>query len=126
MPLAKLNSLLKIARPQVARNLDDIVQYGWGIFAPPIFLGANMEIGGLSGDNVVQTLSQIIPLLIGVIVGIIVLEFALYNFLSRVVKTQHALAYTLLSPAAIALVLFLIYPLLFNVLLAFSDLKRNT
>jgi arabinogalactan oligomer/maltooligosaccharide transport system permease protein len=81
---------------------------------------------GLSGEAILGTLGRVVPLLIGIGIGIVVLEFLLYRFLDRVVKTQHALAYTLLSPAAIGIVLFLIYPLVFNVLLAFSDLKRDT
>ncbi len=83
-------------------------------------------ISGLTGELVVNTLSQIIPLIIIVIVGVIALEFALYNLLTKVFQIRNALAYTLLAPAAIAIVAFMIYPLFFNVLLAFSDLKRNT
>jgi arabinogalactan oligomer/maltooligosaccharide transport system permease protein len=85
-----------------------------------------MEFSGLSGDAILNTLGQIVPLIIGVVVGILALEFGLYQFLTRVVKTKHALAYTLLSPAAVSILLFLVYPLIFNVLLAFSDLKRDT
>lgn len=83
-------------------------------------------ISGLTGELVVNTLSQIIPLIIIVIIGVIALEFALYNLLTKVFQVRNALAYTLLAPAAIAIVAFMIYPLFFNVLLAFSDLKRNT
>jgi arabinogalactan oligomer/maltooligosaccharide transport system permease protein len=54
------------------------------------------------------------------------LEFSLYHLLGRVFKLKNALAYTLLAPAAVAILLFMVYPLLFNVLLAFSDLKRDT
>lgn len=85
-----------------------------------------MEFSGLSLDIVLTTLQQILPILLVVIVGVLLLEFALYNFFTRIIKTKHALAYTLLSPAILALVLFMIYPLVFNVLLSFSDLKRST
>lgn len=85
-----------------------------------------MEFSGLSVDIVLNTLGQLVPLLIGVILGIVVLEVALYQFLTKVVKSKHALPYTLLAPAIIALVVFMIYPLVFNVALAFSDLKRST
>lgn len=83
-------------------------------------------ISGLTGEAITSTLGQVVPVLVGVIIGIILLEVGLFYFLTRVVKTKHALAYTLLSPAAVGLFLFLIYPLVFNVLLAFSDLKRDT
>ncbi|MCB9453416.1 MAG: sugar ABC transporter permease [Anaerolineaceae bacterium] len=83
-------------------------------------------LGGLTGDAIITTLSQIIPLIIGVVIFILALEFALYNLLAKVFKLSNALAYTLLAPAAVAILVFMIYPLLFNVLLAFSDLKRET
>jgi arabinogalactan oligomer/maltooligosaccharide transport system permease protein len=85
-----------------------------------------MEVSGLSGQAILDTLGQIIPLILGVGIGIVVMEFVLYQFLTRVIKTRYALAYTLLSPAAVGILLFLVYPLIFNVLLAFSDLKRDT
>lgn len=83
-------------------------------------------IGGLTSDIVLNTLGQIIPLIIGVVVGVVVLEFLLYNLLAKTLKVKNALAYTLLAPAAIAILAFMLYPLFFNVLLAFSDLKRTT
>lgn len=83
-------------------------------------------LSGLTWDNIFATLGQIVPVLIGVIIGIVVLEYVLYQFLTKVVKTKHALAYTLLSPAAIGILLFMVYPLAFNVLLAFSDLRGGS
>lgn len=83
-------------------------------------------IGGLTGNGILATFGQIVPLIIGVAIFILAMEFALYNLLAKVFKIQNALAYTLLSPAAFAILVFMIYPLLFNVLLAFSDLKRDT
>ncbi len=85
-----------------------------------------MEVSGLTGERVVSTLGLVVPLLLAIVVGTLVIQFGLYKFLAGVVKTRHALPYTLLAPAAIAIVVFLIYPLIFNVLLAFSDLKRDT
>lgn len=81
---------------------------------------------GLTWEGIGSTLGQVVPLLIGVILGIIVLEVAVYYFLSKVIRTRHALAYTLLSPAALGILTFLIYPLAFNVLLAFSDLHGGS
>lgn len=83
-------------------------------------------IGGLTSETVLNTLGQLVPLILGVLVGIVILEFLLYNLLAKVFKIRNALAYTLLAPAAIAILAFMLYPLLFNVLLAFSDLKRDT
>jgi len=85
-----------------------------------------MEVSGLSSEIVLSTLGQILPLLIVIIAGSLALEVGLYFFLARIVRTKYALPYTLLAPALIALVAFMVYPLLFNVLLSFSDLKRST
>ncbi|MBL8156923.1 MAG: sugar ABC transporter permease [Anaerolineae bacterium] len=84
------------------------------------------EFSGLSVQGVLNTLGLIIPVVIVVIIGAVALQFGLFNFLARVVRTSHALPYTLLAPAAIAILLFMIYPLIFNVLLAFSNLKAST
>ena len=65
-------------------------------------------ISGLTGELIVNTLSQIIPLIIVVIVGVVALEFALYNLLTKVFRVRNALAFTLLAPAAIAIVAFMI------------------
>lgn len=78
---------------------------------------------GLTLDVVFSSLGQVIPLLIGVFVFAIALEVGVYYLLTRVIKTKHALAYTLLSPAAVGILLFTAYPLFFNVLLAFSNLR---
>ncbi|MGV2434699.1 MAG UNVERIFIED_CONTAM: hypothetical protein LVT10_07265 [Anaerolineae bacterium] len=85
-----------------------------------------MEFSGLDLNTVIQTLTKILPILVGVLVGSLALQFVLYQFLHKVVKTKHALPYTLLAPAAIAIVAFLLYPLGYNTLLAFSELKRST
>ncbi|MFN8372705.1 MAG: sugar ABC transporter permease [Anaerolineae bacterium] len=81
---------------------------------------------GLSMDIIANTLGTLVPLLIVVLGGSIILQLVLYQFLSRVLKTPHALPYTLLAPAAVALIVFMVYPLVYNVMLAFSDLKRDT
>jgi hypothetical protein len=55
------------------------------------------SFGGLRLTVILNTLGQIVPLLFVVVVGILALEFALYRFFTRVVKTRHALPFTLLS-----------------------------
>ncbi len=85
-----------------------------------------MELSGLTAERIVNTIGLVVPLLLAIIVFTLVFQFGLYKLLAGVLKTRHALPYTLLAPAAIAIVLFLIYPLIFNVLIAFSDLQRNT
>lgn len=90
------------------------------------FYMLNFQFSGLTVELMINTLSQVIPLIIGVTVGIILLELGLYALLGRVLRSKHALPYTLLAPAALAILLFTVYPFLFNILLSFSDLRRDT
>src|SRR5262249_30676951 len=53
-------------------------------------------------------------------------QMLVFQFFSRVVKSANALAYALLAPALIAIIIFFIYPFVFNVLLSFSDLRLVT
>ncbi len=85
-----------------------------------------MEYSGLSIEIILNTLQVLLPILIALIIVVIAIEAGLYLFLARVIKTKYALPYTLLAPAFIALIVFMIYPLIFNVLLAFSNLERST
>ena len=84
------------------------------------------EFSGLSLQSVLDTLGLIVPLIVAIVVGTLIFQFLLYRLLNDVVKTPHALPYTLLAPALIALLIFMVYPLLYNVLLSFSNLKRDT
>ena len=81
---------------------------------------------GLTFDIALERLLDLVPLLIAAVIGTIILEFALYFLLTKVVKTKHALPFTLVAPAVVALCLFTVYPFIFNVQLAFSDLRLKT
>src|SRR5258708_28927491 len=85
-----------------------------------------MNIGGFTDQVFFDRLSVMLILILGLGIGTVLVETVLYWLFARVLKTKHALAYTLLSPAVIALAIFTVYPLLFNVQLAFSDLRIRT
>jgi arabinogalactan oligomer/maltooligosaccharide transport system permease protein len=85
-----------------------------------------MNFGGLTTSAFSDRLSLVLILIIGLGIGTLILEAGLYWFFSKVLKTTHALAFTLLAPALIALALFTVYPLLYNIQLAFSDLRLRT
>ncbi len=87
---------------------------------------ANGVIGGLTTDRVWGSLGEVLPLVVGMIAIVIGLQFLLYNFLTRVVKTRLAMPLTLVSPAVVALLIFTVYPFFFNILLSFSDLRIRT
>jgi arabinogalactan oligomer / maltooligosaccharide transport system permease protein len=80
----------------------------------------------VTGEQFWSTMNTVVPILLAVVIGTIAIEVIVYLFLKHVLRTKHALPYTLLAPALLAIVLFYIYPLTFNVMLAFSDLGRDT
>src|SRR5258708_23594257 len=82
-----------------------------------------MNIGGFTDQVFFDRLSVMLILILGLGIGTVLVETVLYWLFARVLKTKHALASTLVSPAAIALAIFTVYPLLFNVQLPFSDLR---
>jgi arabinogalactan oligomer/maltooligosaccharide transport system permease protein len=73
-----------------------------------------------------SSLQQLIPVILLLVVGVVVLEGVVYFLLDKVFKSKHALPYTLLAPSALGLAVFLAWPLLFNIIIAFSDWKLNT
>lgn len=81
---------------------------------------------GLTLDIALERVLDLVPLLLVAVIGTLILEFALYYLLTKVVKTKHALPFTLVAPAVVALTLFTVYPFLYNVRLAFSDLRLKT
>ncbi len=85
-----------------------------------------MNIGGLTGDAVSERLALVVVLIVGLGFSTFLVEFVLYTVLAKVIKTRHALAFTLLAPAVIALSAFTIYPLFYNFQIAFSDLRLKT
>ncbi len=85
-----------------------------------------MEVKGITPEVIVNTIKQIGPALIVFIGAALLLQFLVYTFFKRVLKSEHALPYTLLTPALVAILIFFVYPFLFNVLLSFSDLRLAT
>lgn len=81
---------------------------------------------GLTFDIAVERLLDLLPLIGITVLGIIILEPALYFLLTKVFKTKYALPFTLVAPAVIALAIFTVYPFIFNIQLAFSDLRLKT
>jgi arabinogalactan oligomer/maltooligosaccharide transport system permease protein len=85
-----------------------------------------MNIGGLTSAAIGDRLTLVLMLIVVFGSGILLLEAIIYTVLAKVIKTRHALAFTLLAPAVIALAFFTVYPLFYNFQLAFSDLRLKT
>jgi ABC-type sugar transport system permease subunit/uncharacterized protein YgiM (DUF1202 family) len=85
-----------------------------------------MQIKGLTLDVIGDRFLDLLPMLVIAVIGTIVLELTVYFILHRVLKSRFALPYTLVAPAAVALLLFTVYPFVYNIRLAFSDLRLKT
>ncbi len=85
-----------------------------------------MEFSGLTPEVIGKTLGQIGPAILAFIGGALILQFIVYHFFKRVLKSRYALPYALLSPAVGAMLMVVVDPFLFNVLLSFSDLRLAT
>ncbi len=71
--------------------------------------------------NISLSVREIIPVVLAIAGGAIVLELLVYLLLSKVFKSRYAMPYTLLAPSALGLLAFLGWPLIFNVVIAFSN-----
>ncbi len=49
------------------------------------------------------------------------IAFVTYGLSAKVFHSKNALAYALLSPAAVGLIIFVLFPFVFNVAIAFSN-----
>jgi len=81
---------------------------------------------GLTLDLALDRLLDLLPLLLVTLVATVVLEVGVYLLVTRVFRSRFALAYTLVAPAAVALLIFTVYPFVYNLRLAFSDLRLKT
>ncbi|WP_162909201.1 ABC transporter permease subunit [Aggregatilinea lenta] len=81
---------------------------------------------GLTFDLAVDRLVSLLPLLLVTLVAVVVLEVVVYLLVAKVFRSRFALPYTLVAPAAVALLIFTVYPFVYNLRLAFSDLRLKT
>jgi arabinogalactan oligomer/maltooligosaccharide transport system permease protein len=83
-------------------------------------------MGGLTGEIVAKSLGEVVPIALLIIGAALVIAFAVYTLMSRVFHSKNALAYALVSPAAVGLAIFVLYPFIFNIVIAFSNWKLAT
>jgi arabinogalactan oligomer/maltooligosaccharide transport system permease protein len=82
--------------------------------------------GGLNRQIIGSSLQQLVPALLAIVIGAIAIEVAVYSLLHYVFHSEYALAYALLAPAAVGLAVFVVYPFIYDIQLAFSNAKLNT
>lgn len=79
----------------------------------------------LSLDVMLQSLRQVGITVIAIVLLTIVLEIGLYILFVRILKHKYALPIMLLSPAVIGLTLLYIYPIGYEISLAFSNMSLD-
>lgn len=77
----------------------------------------------LTPQLIQDSLSQIFGTILVVIVSIAVLEIGLYYLLKRKLNWKHSLPIMLVAPAVIGLLLLVLYPIFYNIILAFSNMS---
>ena len=79
----------------------------------------------LSFDIMLRSLQEVGSVVVWLAVFVVVLEAGLYVFLIKYLKSKYALPIMLLMPAAIGLALLIVYPILYEFRLAFSNMSLN-
>lgn len=80
-------------------------------------------MGALTGEVILRSLEQVSSMVLFMLVGIAVLEGVLYLVLVRSLKSRYALPYLLLAPAAVGLAIFVLYPIGYEIRLAFTNMS---
>jgi arabinogalactan oligomer/maltooligosaccharide transport system permease protein len=77
----------------------------------------------LTPDVMVASLGQVGGILAVIAVAVVVLEFMLYFLLKKVLHYRYALPFMLIAPGLIGLILLNVYPIVFEIGLAFSNMN---
>ncbi|AHC15843.1 carbohydrate ABC transporter permease [Salinispira pacifica] len=68
-----------------------------------------------------MSLRDVIPTIIAIAALMVLVEISLYYLLYKVLNYKYALPFMLVAPAAIGLALLVVYPIFYNLVIAFSD-----
>jgi len=80
----------------------------------------------LTTDIVLRSLGQVGSTVLAILAGVIVLETAIYLIFGKLLKHRHTLPIMLLAPAAIGLLALIVYPIIYEVVLSFSNMSLFT
>lgn len=70
---------------------------------------------------VLRSLGDVLPTLGVIVLVVVALELLLYLVLKRMLNYKYSLAYMLVMPAALGLLVLVVYPIVYNIVIAFSD-----
>ena len=77
----------------------------------------------LTPEVITGSLSQVGSMVLYVFLGALVVEVVVYFVFGKIFKSKYTLPYMLLAPAAIGLTLLVIYPMAYEVRLAFTNMS---
>jgi len=83
-------------------------------------------MSGLTGKIIARSLGQVGSTLAFLVLVIAVVEVLLYLILGKALKHRYTLPYMLIAPAAIGLALLVIYPIGYEIRLAFSNMSLRS
>lgn len=80
-------------------------------------------MGSQAATIITRSLGQVGSTILITLVGVAILEAALYLIFGKIFKHRYTLPIMLLAPAAIGLVVLIVYPIIFEISLAFSNMS---
>lgn len=80
----------------------------------------------LSWDVIARSISEVASTVLMVLVGTVILELILYLVLMRWLKWKLAMPYMLVAPAAVGLIALVIYPLIWEFNLSFTNMSLRS
>ncbi len=80
-------------------------------------------MSSLTAEVITGSLSQIGSMILYIFLGALIIEVVVYLVLGKIFKSKYTLPYMLLAAAAVGLVLLVIYPMAYEVRLAFTNMS---
>jgi len=80
-------------------------------------------MGALTGEVIARSLGQVGSMVVLTFFGTLAVEIIIYLVLGKVLKSKHTLPYMLLAPAAVGLALLVVYPIGYEIRLAFTNMS---
>ena len=77
----------------------------------------------ISGDIILRSLQEVGSTVLYIVLGTAALEGVLYLILMRWLKYKHAMAFMLVAPAVVGLLALVVYPILWEVNLSFTNMS---
>lgn len=77
----------------------------------------------ITSEVILKSLGEVGTTVLLILIGTVLVEALLYLILMKWLKYKYALPFMLLAPAAIGLIALVIYPLIWELRLSFTDRK---